>query len=1127
MRKFLLSLTVLIAGAMSAAVTVPTKGVYTIEGGVTGQHRGFMVAGKNITTHPVLDEIGWSNYANNNTSAIENGKYWYVVESTTQEGKFFIYNLGLEKFIVAGTGNQINFSDTPYLWTIVVNGSNDNYNSIRDTRASTFLCFACGKSGQNRNVHFNNEEGDGGSMHTFTAVEDGETTYAEKIKVANEILRSYHWPSYAKTVTVRDRITDFSTVEDGQTVVFKIVNHNRYITIGEDCNAKMSADVTGFNVFKLRRVGDTQTFNFESARKGYYFPQLQNSGWPTYTMQETASPVAFEFLSVKSDNTELTEGQFVVKSTTANAYFDGDANNFTGWQGKDANCVYEVYKVSCSEDKYFIGDFDFTVIDDLGNSYTGTTRGALGETPTSLPFTGVVGYTLANEEWTNENTSYTANIKFPFAISNENVTNVTTIASVGDTKKWCATDNGAIMVKASDYDANNNAWLWAIYPQFDNGAFTFKIKNVGLNKWIYTNAIGSKVDGYNNNDAADGAADAVQLTDEGTAFAVVKSNDVVGFHYRVDDRNQYLSINSSNDTKVFLGVHSGIHTGTDCRFGFVKTVVEALAGEGTEASPYLINNVNDLVCFRNSVNAGETTYNAEGVYVALGADIDLAGQDWSVNIGDDCNFTFDGIFDGKNHTISNLTSTESASKSYICTGLFGAIYGNAVVKNLTIANVNISTGTAVGNNASAVVGFAYSCTGSIENVTVTGNININAPAVTGVGAILGYDYYSPALKVENCKVIGAEGSSIVGGKAYVGGLVGYASSKIAMNGNTVENVTVTGTGSVGAIAGIMLVGGSAADNTVKNVAVSATGDLWANSAAVVAGTMTSNGTVTISNTTVDDVTINGAVVENEDESIIVGGILVEKPTESIAKVEAKIGDTYYSTLADAVKAEGDVELLIDATLEDGVAYVNANRNAVTGNITYTRKLTAYWNPIYLPFEVVLSTADYDVAEFTSAEGTTLTLTKVKGETATLVANKAYVIRPKTEEAKTLTIELKNPTLEAASVESVVLGDGFSVKGNYSKLTGADLAENDRVVGTNGNWGVLKSASTLKPYRLILTIPAGFDAASISMRVEEEDTTSIETLESMTEATIYDLMGRRVETMTEGGIYIVNGKKVIR
>ena len=332
-----------------------------------------------------------------------------------------------------------------------------------------------------------------------------------------------------------------------------------------------------------------------------------------------------------------------------------------------------------------------------------------------------------------------------------------------------------------------------------------------------------------------------------------------------------------------------------------------LSGEGTEANPYLISSVDDLVLFRNSVNAGETKYNAEGVYVALGANINLAGIDWSVNIGDDCNATFDGIFDGKNYTISNLTATETAQKAdgYICTGLFGAIHGNAVVKNLTIENVTINAPFA-GNNIGAVVGFAYACKGSIENVKVIGDININAPLATGVGAIVGYDYYSPALTVKNCVVKGNDGSAIVG-KSYTGGLVGYASSKIAMNNNTIEDVTVSATASVGAVAGIMLGGGSATDNTVKNVTLTANGALWANSSAVVAGTIT-GGAVTVSNTTVENVTANGAAAR------LVGGILVEKPTTEIAKVQAQIGDKFYTTLqaaATAAKENETITLIAD------------------------------------------------------------------------------------------------------------------------------------------------------------------------------------------------------------------------
>ena len=62
---------------------------------------------------------------------------------------------------------------------------------------------------------------------------------------------------------------------------------------------------------------------------------------------------------------------------------------------------------------------------------------------------------------------------------------------------------------------------------------------------------------------------------------------------------------------------------------------EGLMGSGTEVDPYQIGSVEDLIKFRDSVNAGETEYNAPGVYVALTDDIDMAGIDWSVNIGDD------------------------------------------------------------------------------------------------------------------------------------------------------------------------------------------------------------------------------------------------------------------------------------------------------------------------------------------------------------------------------------------------------------------------------------------------------------------------------------------------------------
>lgn len=353
--------------------------------------------------------------------------------------------------------------------------------------------------------------------------------------------------------------------------------------------------------------------------------------------------------------------------------------------------------------------------------------------------------------------------------------------------------------------------------------------------------------------------------------------------------------------------------------------LDGLNGKGTEAEPFLINNVNDLEKFRNSVNAGETKYNAEGVYVALAADIDLANTDWSVNIGDDCNATFDGIFDGQNYTIYNLTSIETAQKGdgYICTGLFGAIGGKAVVKNFTINNVTIETGEFTGNNAAAVVGFAYNATGSVENVTVTGDININASKVVGTGVIVGYSY-GGNLTVDGC-VVSANANSVVNGQAYVGGIIGYA-TKATLSNNTVENIDINATSCAAAgIAGIMNNGGTATDNTVKNVNLVSTHENWKNAAAIVVGTITSP--VTISGTVAKDVTANGVATTS-----IAGAVFADKPTTPVAKVAAKIGDVYYKTLADALAAEGnEVTLLAPITVAAGETVVlDLNGKTIVG-----------------------------------------------------------------------------------------------------------------------------------------------------------------------------------------------------
>ena len=322
-----------------------------------------------------------------------------------------------------------------------------------------------------------------------------------------------------------------------------------------------------------------------------------------------------------------------------------------------------------------------------------------------------------------------------------------------------------------------------------------------------------------------------------------------------------------------------------------------LSGSGAEEEPFLIYNLEDLKFFRDHVNADKTRYNAENVYVALADNIDMASEDWSVNIGDDCNYTFDGIFDGRGFTISNLNSTETAQKAdgYVCTGLFGAIYGNAVIKNLTIENVNINTGEFTGNNVAAVVGFVYGDSGktvTIDGVKVTGDINIYASGVYGVGAIVGYSYNQGTLNINSCAVEANDESAITAVSGS-GAIIGYCGGKATIEDCSVQNIDITAKGLVGGIAGITenSVNKVLSGNTVKDVTLTATKAEWVNSTAIAVGTMDGNG-LTVANT----------IFENVYASRMVGSVYAEQPTYVVPAVEARIENKYYGTFDAALAA---------------------------------------------------------------------------------------------------------------------------------------------------------------------------------------------------------------------------------
>ena len=336
---------------------------------------------------------------------------------------------------------------------------------------------------------------------------------------------------------------------------------------------------------------------------------------------------------------------------------------------------------------------------------------------------------------------------------------------------------------------------------------------------------------------------------------------------------------------------------------------KTLAGAGTEENPYLISNVEELVFFRDKVNSGDTKYNTPGVWVALAADIDLAGTTWTEGIGDGHNWSFDGNFDGKNHTIKNLTVAPYADgNKYLCGGLFGYIYGGATIKNLVIENATIDCGEAEGHNVGVLVGFANNNGGkaNISNITVKGDVKVNAPNAYGVGAIVGYSYREMGT-IENCTVE-ANAGSYIKGHSFVGGITGYSYTGATITGCSVKNLAITATKySVGGIAGI-----TGANNIVSYCAVE---------------NVTVAGEANVGNI-VGAISADGLVVENctAAEPLVGGNYSDNKP------VEARIGNKYYATLTAALVAEGnEVELLVPVTVAKGeTRVIDLNGKTVTG-----------------------------------------------------------------------------------------------------------------------------------------------------------------------------------------------------
>ena len=190
----------------------------------------------------------------------------------------------------------------------------------------------------------------------------------------------------------------------------------------------------------------------------------------------------------------------------------------------------------------------------------------------------------------------------------------------------------------------------------------------------------------------------------------------------------------------------------------------------SDASTIYITTAQQLKQLADEVNAGDSK---SGKTVLLMNDIDLSVYpNWSpigtLNMNwSDVSRPFSGVFDGQNHTISNLTCT-SNTNGYA--GLFGNFDGT--VQNLILRDAQIT----VEGQAAAVVCENYK--GQVLNCAMIGG-SVKGKSVAG-----GVVCYNRGT-VENCYATG-DVTSLSGGRiCYAGGVVG-------VNSRTVQNCYAAG-----------------------------------------------------------------------------------------------------------------------------------------------------------------------------------------------------------------------------------------------------------------------------------------------------------------------------------------------
>ena len=169
---------------------------------------------------------------------------------------------------------------------------------------------------------------------------------------------------------------------------------------------------------------------------------------------------------------------------------------------------------------------------------------------------------------------------------------------------------------------------------------------------------------------------------------------------------------------------------TSSRSVWDGTSSEKPTGEGTKINPYKIASAANLYWLALYPNLGHNKYFVQTV------DIDLAMHEWTPINGDGTSQNYTYYYDGNYHTIYNLymNKTYTVGDSYVTfrCALFGTLYGDSYLKNLSLNGGSITVTTQYGSNTrdfGIVVGSMVAACSGLSNSRATlynlHNIGVN------------------------------------------------------------------------------------------------------------------------------------------------------------------------------------------------------------------------------------------------------------------------------------------------------------------------------------------------------------------------------------------------------------------